>query len=86
MLCGAVVSGKNLEDIVATAVELPHFFISPVGNQCFQFRGVKEMLTDIRTVFRLESLVFTIAQIHHALFENPLGVTLEEGVPMGAPN
>ena len=71
---------------MAAAIQLPDFVIGPVGDKRLQFGRVEEVLTNVGTIFGLKGLVLAIAQIHHALLQNALGVALEQCIPMRAPD
>ena len=46
----------------------------------------KEMLANIRTIFRFVVLIFTIDGFHHDSLQHAFFIAREQFIPVGAPN
>src|SRR5439155_2134188 len=80
------VGGIDLERVMSTAIELPHFVIREISDQRLQLRRIEEMLAHVRAVLALEVLVLPIDALFHALEEHAGLVLGEKLVPRRAPH
>ncbi len=81
------VGGVNLVGIVPAAIEVLDVPVAQLPDHILQFRvGAEEVLPGVGTAVVLAVLQFAVADLVHALLQQPLVVLLEERIPQAAPD